>query len=184
MAFSIQEFKSAVNKFGGLARTAHYEVNIPVVFQGAPVNSKDVSMFADQATIPGLNYQTNEFRYSGYGKMEKRPYMAAYTDASMTFLVDAEGRMKEFFDKWLLFINEFRDDQVSAEADTFRFPSEYVADVTVTMFDVTGNPTTEVKLFRCFPITVGDVSVSWGERNTLFRLPVQFTYNSWTTNKL
>lgn len=183
MAFRIDEFKANINRHQGLALTTGYQAIIPTAGIGG-IGVEDLSLLCESAVLPGLNLQTNEFRYTGYGKMEKRPYMSAFTDAALIFLLDGSGDVVRFFHEWLRFINEFPEDSSEETIDTFRYPNEYVRDIDIIQYRRDGEAIQTWKLFRAFPITIGDVTVAWGERNVPLRLPVQFSYNSWTTDKL
>ena len=99
MAFSISQMLSAVNSVGGLSKASKFMVTItrsaassrddraPPIAGGA----QNLTFLCDSAYLPGLGYQTDEIRMSGYGNVEKRPYATIFQDVLLTFYSDADG---------------------------------------------------------------------------------------------
>ena len=83
---------SAVNSVGGLSKASKFMVTItrsagssrddraPPIAGGA----QNLTFLCDSAYLPGLGYQTDEIRMSGYGNVEKRPYATIFQDVPLT----------------------------------------------------------------------------------------------------
>ena len=125
MPFNINTIKSMINKHGGLARPNKFKVIIPTS-QISSLGVMDLSLMCESTNLPGLNLQTNEFRYNGYGMTEKRPYMSAVNDTTMLFYADADSNVVSHFHDWLKLINSFNDSK-----DTFKYPDDYVVDIDI-----------------------------------------------------
>lgn len=181
MPFSIDEFKANLNGMGGLARPSHYQVLIPAIVQSG-VSSEELALTCEQAILPGINLMTNEFRYTGYGVTEKRPYMPSFNDATLVFIADGDSKVYSFFQTWLRYVNEFNEDQETGTTSTFRYPNEYVTDIQIEQYRNDGELIQTYTLFRAFPVTLGEATVGWNERNNYIRIPVQLAYNNWTSD--
>ena len=65
------------------------------------LNSQDgnlVELFCEQAVLPGLNFASQPTR--SFGEQREVIYDRNFESIQLTFLVDREMKVKQFFDKW------------------------------------------------------------------------------------
>lgn len=204
MAFNIDQFRGAVlNK--GYLKPNKFEVEIPIptalttvtnnigtVTQGVAndINAakQTLKFMCEAVTLPGVQVASNEVRRFGYGPFERKPYSPTFTDINLTILADSKGQNWNLFQKWIQLITNFdlsnraRPGIGGLEFFEISYKSSYAVDVTISCFpdhdSVT--PTIKLKLHEAFPIFLGDVSLNWGNTNDIMRIPVTFTFFTWT----
>ena len=123
MAFSIEKFKSRVEKTGVL-QTNKFDVaitlpKITTAAGGTPFGAYNVISTNNVATggtteeltyrcinasLPGVTMRTTDINRFGVGIMEKMPYSANYTDVSLTFLMDRSSSIYDFWYAWFNYI--------------------------------------------------------------------------------
>lgn len=178
MSFSINDIRSAINSYGGVARSNRFEVNItPPPFINSRVSS-DLRFFAAGAVVPAFGLQTGEIMHNGFGVLEKRPVMPIFEDAQLTFICDEDGAVIDFFREWVTYINPFMVDGGN-ERDTFAFPADYSTVIDITTFKTDGEETLTYSLQQAYPISIGSVPINWQDQNTLMLLPVNIAFHSW-----
>ena len=206
MAFSINEMLSAVNSVGGLSKASKFMVTItrpttanvgradrgPVIVGGA----ENLSFLCDSAYLPGLGYQTDEIRMSGYGNVEKRPYATIFQDIPLTFYSDADGSVFKYFHAWMQSIFAFNDAAnpngtvKGLPMNSFQYPSEYYGVVEIIHMNEinttkeSDNTIVKYQLLEAYPISIGDIQVDWNMNDQILKIPVTFAYTNWTSTTL
>lgn len=206
MAFSINEMLSAVNSVGGLSKASKFMVTItrpttanvgradrgPVIVGGA----ENLSFLCDSAVLPGLGYQTDEIRMSGYGNVEKRPYATIFQDIPLTFYSDADGSVFKYFHAWMQSVFAFNDAAnpngtvKGLPMNSFQYPSEYYGVVEIIHMNEINttkqadNTIVKYQLLEAYPIAIGDIQVDWNMQDQILKIPVTFTYTNWTSTTL
>jgi len=206
MAFSINEMLSAVNSVGGLSKASKFMVTItrstnanvgradrgPAVVGGA----QNLSFLCDSAVLPGLGYQTDEFRMSGYGNVEKRPYATIFQDVPLTFYSDADGSVFKYFHAWMQSVFSFNDAAnpngtvKGLPLNSFQYPNEYYGVVEIIHMNEikttkqADNTIVKYQLLEAYPISIGDIQVDWNMQDQILKIPVTFAYTNWTSTTL
>lgn len=175
---------------------AYFKVNIAR-------NNFDVSMLCQNAQLPGIQFNTTDVRHYGMGNIERRPTDVNFQDFNTAFIVDGRGEIVEYFHSWMQSIYKFDaingiDRQIeSSGLNTFNFeyPENYESVIEISQYAVGPNAAGSVdneiekeiiqyKLFRAFPYSVGTLEVRWDADNQYHILPIQFYYQSWSSNKI
>ena len=204
MAFSINEMLSAVNSVGGLSKASKFMVTItrsaastrddraPPVAGGA----QNLTFLCDSAYLPGLGYQTDEIRMSGYGNVEKRPYATIFQDVPLTFYSDADGSVFKYFHAWMQSVFSFNDAAnpngtvKGLPLNSFQYPSEYYGIVEIIHMNEINttkqadNTIVKYQLLEAYPISIGDIQVDWNMQDQILKIPVTFAYTNWTSTTL
>lgn len=193
MAFSIDEMKSAVNNSGGLAKASRFMAYFRAYPNGiADLDQiQDLSFMCESASIPGIAYQTDDIRASGYGNIEKRPYATIYQDVTLNFFCDNNGSVISFMHKWLQSVFNFNDsasqDSVTNSglpSNTFAYPKDYFGIIELVQYGETEEEIFSVSLQEAYPINIGEINVDWNSQDTLTKIPVTFTYTYWNSKTL
>jgi hypothetical protein len=204
MAFSISQMLSAVNSVGGLSKASKFMVTItrsagssrddraPPIAGGA----QNLTFLCDSAYLPGLGYQTDEIRMSGYGNVEKRPYATIFQDVPLTFYSDADGSVFKYFHAWMQSVFAFNDAAnpngtvKGLPLNSFQYPSEYYGVVEIIHMNEikttkeSDNTIVKYQLLEAYPISIGDIQVDWNMQDQILKIPVTFAYTNWTSTTL
>ena len=206
MAFSINEMLSAVNSVGGLSKASKFMVTItrptnanvgradrgPVIVGGA----ENLSFLCDSAVLPGLGYQTDEIRMSGYGNVEKRPYATIFQDVPLTFYSDSDGSVFKYFHAWMQSVFAFNDAAnpngtvKGLPMNSFQYPNEYFGIVEIIHMNEirvereSDSTIIKYQLLEAYPISIGDIQVDWNMQDQILKVPVTFAYTNWNATTL
>jgi hypothetical protein len=167
----IQEFLSSFTE--DLARPSRFDVKINIPLDLTHIlDAKTLALRCENAVLPGRTLNTTDLKI--YGPSEKIPYQTAYEDVTLTFIVTGHMLEKEIFSAWLTKINPH-------DNWNFEFKNNYVADITITQYDVSDNEIHTVQLVEAFPISMNQLDLDWSNDNAYHKLSVTFAYRYWYT---
>jgi hypothetical protein len=163
----LSEFIAFV-KDNGFLVSSHFNV----IIGGPPsgeINTRDVMMLCESTNLPGLNIFTNELRI--FGESRHAAYSMSYSDISMTFLVDRDMKVRQYFEDWTnqIFNRSTRE---------LGYYNDFVKNIEIYVTDKEGKVVHGVKLYECYPKTIGDVPLDYNSKD-IIRLPVTFHYKYW-----
>jgi len=198
--FNINEFKSHIDGNGYVPTNKYYvEFGSPPLMQrasinilGNPVKVSSIGQLlqfrAEAIRAPGILVSTSNNQRYGIGPMQQMPTNVNFTNISASFLADARGLVWGYFYQWFNTIFGFDEvistSGISSNYNTFRvnYKVDYVADITISVFDHSGKLVTSLTLIDAFPISMNDISLAWDSMNQLKRITVSFSYRSWKMN--
>jgi hypothetical protein len=198
--FNINEFKSHINSNGYVPTNKYYvEFGSPPLMQRSTININgnqvrlsDVGQLlqfrAESVRAPGIVVSTSNNQRYGFGPTQQVPTNVNFTNISASFLADARGLVWGYFYQWFNTIFGFDEvistSGISSNYNTFRvnYKVDYVADITIKIYDHAGKMTTSLTLRDAFPISMNDISLAWDSTNQLKRITVSFSYRSWKMN--
>jgi len=186
----LNNFLGTVSKLRGFSRPAYFYVEIapPLMMRGDSDSARSLSLLCESANLPGVSLATSDIRRYGYGPIEKKPYAPIFVDTTLTFFADASGLVQKFFYKWMNGIVKFDEmpygplGQVGANQLApfeVNYKEQYSTDILVTTVDESNNDIITVRFTEAFPFFMGDISLGWGDTDSISRLPVTFTYFNW-----
>lgn len=194
MAFSISEFKATLanSKFGGLAQANKFAIvmNAPPAVAGKfspSLSNQDLSFFCDTTSLPGKNLNTFDYKPQGYGDVVKIPVSRPAQTLNTTFFVDSNYQVVKYFHGWLEYILEGTANAPNQTLDNFRshrelgYKKNYCTQIELYGYQDNGAKAIKYTLHKAFPVQVGDVGVGWEQNDTLVKLPVEFSYEFWTS---
>lgn len=135
--------------------------------------------------LPGMNFMTEEIMRTGYGPIEKIPYKPAFNDLTMEFIVDGDGEIKSFFEKWtnnIIPYNNFQTPYDSVGIGTssppylLNFRDEYSTEIGISIFNPSGDEIGFVMLYGAYPISIIPITLDWSPNNSLTGLIVNMSY--------
>jgi hypothetical protein len=199
----LQDALSTLRQFD-VGRTAYFMVNIPkTTFKnnsmwdksfpggmelGISGEMETVSYFCHGAELPGESTATVTQKI--YGVTEKFSVMTGYNDITLSFytLGSAKEEIRLKFLDWLAYItgrHEIISSRVPMETTyNVKYKNEYVRDIKITHYSITGDPLTEVTLYDAFPISINQVPLNWAAQNEVMSLNVTFAYTEYSYNFL
>jgi hypothetical protein len=100
------------------------------------------------------------------------PYSQQYEPVTFGFYAHNTLRARQFFDIWQTAVVNINDNSVN-------FYEEYTNDIMISQIDRNGEPTYQVKLYGCYPISIGDVQYSYATNNQVQNITVTMAFKLW-----
>lgn len=166
----LDEFIASI-KNGGLSRTNRYSVNIAKPFVMDDYVYRQIMLFCDQTQLPGVNYSTIQNR--SFGEFREVPYEKLYGDVNLSFYVDKDLYVKDFFDRW---INNIQ----SNESRTFNYYDQYTTTMSVDVQDLTDKSKYRVTLYECYPKTLSPIQLDYSSKDVM-KMSVTLQYKYWNS---
>ena len=138
-------------------------------------NAKRVQAFCSAIDMPSREVVTKEIRHNGPAR--KVAYDAQFADITATFYTDKILRERSYFELW-------QKAAYSTSTFNFNYYNDYVTPMNILQLgnyasqNERDDVTYAVKLFDCYPKTVGAVSYSH-DTNTVQTFDVTFTFRYW-----
>ena len=138
-------------------------------------NAKRVQAFCSAVDMPSREIVTKEIKHNG--PTRKIAYDAQFADITATFYTDKFLRERSYFELW-------QKAAYSNSTFNFNYYNDYVSPMNILQLgnyasqNERDDVTYAVKLFDCFPKTVGAVSYSH-DTNTVQTFDVTFTFRYW-----
>lgn len=175
----LEEFISKVKK-DGMARTNRYSVILgsPISVKQAQTSSgyipagtdmQGLLLYCDQVQLPGVNYATIQNRT--FGELREVPYDRMFETINMSFYVDNNMSVKAFFDQWMSSIQ-------NPSSRTFNYYENYITDMIIQVEDLKDEKRYEVKLFECYPKSVGSIQMDYASKEVM-KVQVTMQYKYW-----
>jgi hypothetical protein len=149
------EFKSSVGRFG-LSNNNFYEVVIEIppssplyieLLKTRNLNISEVNnlmrIYTEEASLPGIQISTGEYRINNTPTL-KYGYGAVFSEISLSFLLDADARIKSVFDVWTNWIYGYSSKSInlfdlesnsSSAALRSRYRDDYAVDIIITKYE-------------------------------------------------
>jgi hypothetical protein len=175
MPSTISEFISSFNN--EVARPNRFDVQLSGAKTYNGVDPKNLILRCDTAQLPSITYATTEQKF-GSNPIEKYPYLVAFNDVDLTFIVSDTMKEKMFFDGWM--------EQV-APSNNYNFNykigdnNSYAANITINQYNLLNALTYSITLVDAYPITVNQLDLDWSSEG-YHKLAVVFAYTYWTKN--
>lgn len=169
----LDEFIASI-KNNGLSRSNRYAVNIAKPFTIDDYTFRQILLYCDQTQLPGVNYSTIQNR--SFGEFREVPYEKLYGDINLSFYVDRELYVKQFFDTW---INSIQNN----ETRTFNYYDQYTTEMSIDVQDIQDNSRYRVTLYECYPKTIAPIQLDYASKDVM-KMAVTLQYKYWTSKLL
>lgn len=196
MSFSIEDFKAAIGRRGGMMRDNRYIMTFTPPPCMRDVRSgladawpivQDVEYWVDSVNIPGYQLALNVTKRWTYGPDEKRPYMPVFLPITVTFNSDADGTYLRFFNDWLQYIlpHDWYNGGINQISNytgrqyEVEYKSEYATDITIAVVNTAGQIVEVYYIKEAFPSLVTDIPMSYSQNGNA-KFQVNFEYLDWT----
>jgi hypothetical protein len=187
---NVDNFKSLINKRGGLAPANRFAVYMPlplVSFDPQELiakafkkgnsasnsfvqNPRDLSILCDSVTMPGRQISTTDLTNNMLSI--KMPYNYINDDVTMSFHITNDHYMKKFFENWTGRIFD-------KKKMTMKYRSSYATDIIIQQLDQRDVPVYTCVLKNAYPVTVSSYDLSNESQNGISKINVTFTYEDW-----
>jgi len=149
------EFKSFIRRYG-FSISNFYDVTFEITPFTALYNelakneqldqsdtNRLMTLYTDEASIPGIQISTSEYRITNTPSL-KYAYGAVFSEASFSFIMDADSRIKGIFDVWTNWIYGYssKKDEILGPLITTKTPKmrtryrdDYAVDIVITKYE-------------------------------------------------
>ena len=187
--FNLNSFMGQLQEVNSLAQSSKYtlEIKPPKWAQGSDTPSKLI-FFCDSVNMGGGSAIPGEFKVQGIGPFDRRPSQYIAPDITAQIMLDSNGGNLAFFQEWMnniININASSGEQTEVNGAAFGevyYRDNYLSELTITMYDVAGNPTITYKAYEAWPTVLGDVQLGWNSTDEIARLQVNFSIRYWTSS--
>lgn len=181
----LDDFKSRVNKSGGLTRNNLFELDINFANTATFSNygkknvNESLNMFAKAASLPAATMSTIEFYHNG--KAFKIPGDRQYEPWTCTFFVDHRFETKNAIIDW---IEQNKSYESRVHLDPYdRTAVNAAKDMTITVLDRQGKAIHKVKMYNAYPTSIQGTDLDYGNNDSIMEITCQFDYQYWTVVK-
>ena len=173
MAFTIQEFRGkALTKAG--ARANLFEVKLLETPQIAGLDKDEFRFACKAAAIPPMTIGTIDVPY--FGRVVKVPGNKTFENWTVTIINDEGFAIRNGFERWVAQMSTHVGNKMTTT------PTALYGDATVKQYGKTASDTAiaEYKFKNIFPVSVSEITLGWGENDTIEEFTVEFAYDYWT----
>ena len=186
MAFSISDFKTQMDRFGGPSRSSLFEVTIVnFPFNTSSADARDLTFFCKNVAIPGITIGMASYEAVAQQR-RMMPTSLNPEPVQAIFMLDSDAQMLTFFHSWAQrIVNYSTAGGNFAEVDgmlpfEIGYKDEYACRVIIKHYSADYLDTGryyETILDNAFPGMMGDVDLAWDKNDSFAVLPVSFQYD-------
>lgn len=163
---------------------------------GKEVSNTDINFLAYEAVLPGTSFETAELFGARQGITESYPTKRTYPPVDVSFYVDYEYNVIDFFEQWMGKICPNKGEPGSGSFNSFTrfsYPSTYKKEVIITKFErnfrypaerlkkggtIRYDDTNRIDytLLNAYPTNIISIPVSYGQSD-LLRTTITFNYD-------
>jgi len=131
-------------------------------------NFQDFRYRCTDAELPARQLMTQERRYVGPQRL--LPYGILYGTLNLNLIEGKNIRMRELFDTW-------QDSVFSGANYRPHYYDDVICDMTIDVYDKSGNKVREYLLKECFPVSVNPSQLSWSGNSQIMTVPIEIAYH-------
>lgn len=180
MTFNIANFSAHISKFGTV-QTNKFRVDIGTPAILRPINNGDLYQYrASSVRVPGANFDMQNVSRYGVGPQQKFPTNVNFTDIDVTFVDTNYNALWKYFTIWMNGIFDYTGIAGGSQASyRVEYKTNYVADTDIYVYANSGDLVNKITLKDAFPVSLGDVNLSWSENSRLYEFTVRFSFKEW-----
>lgn len=152
--------------------------------------TQNLTFWANETFLPGVDIGTIPVRHWGYGAAEKRPFVPQFGECQIGFYCDAKAQQWTFFKQWLNFIVGFDTSQGITTATAggvtgstvpyeATYKEDYMTTIYIQTFSDDGTLVNSIGLNEVYPISMSNVRLDWAVTDQIAKFNVAFTYRDW-----
>jgi len=166
----INQFKTLIQKRGGLARANRFNVIISLPpGLNEPDRGRDLSLLCESTVLPGKQILTQEWAI--YGHTIKIPYSFVQEDVNCIFNITNDYYAKRIFDKW-------QNKVIDNEKFHINYDDAFKTNVILQQLNEDDRAIYEYTLEGAYPISVQAMVVDNNADLQTQKLSVLFAYNN------
>lgn len=126
-----------------------------------------LTLFVRRVNIPGTQIETKE--YLSDRTPIDMPITYKNSPLKISFMCDPTYKHRQYFEEWMHAV-------INPVSMTAGFYDEFISNIKIKTFDVTGNIRSIMELTECYPVDVSDIELSYDEESSVVTFDVTFTY--------
>ena len=171
--FNVDQFKAAMVGGGARANQFFVALNFPGYVATGSVAAAQAAFLCKAAVLPGSIVAPATVQYRGRavhfaGERTFQPW-------TITIMNDVSFAIRNAMEQWMSGMNGLENNLGRTN------PREYMANLAVTQLDRNNNPLKIYTIHSAFPTDLGDISVNYGDNDTIEEYTVTFQYQHYTT---
>lgn len=187
--FNLNSFMSDI-RTRGIIKSNSFMVSItpPKLLKAQWSDARRIIIRCDSASLPSVNWQMNEHHRHGYGPQESSPHNVQFEPTNLTFILDAQGEIYNFWQSWMNAIMNFDRSQGLNGKDTWgkqpyehAYKDDYSADLKVLVYDEAANAAVQVTMLKAFPMGISEVNFNWSGGDDVTHLNIPISYRDYFT---
>lgn len=165
---SLEKFVSTIKGKSGLARTNRFtvEFGLPSLMQKDKHDLRSLFLLCESVSLPSMNIATQGSRT--FGEQREIPYDRNFESLNMTFYVDKNMEVKDFFNSWMHAI-------INPVSRTISYYDNYTTSLLVTVYDLKDKAVYDVGIYEAYPKSVGQIQLDNNSKD-IMKLNVTFNY--------
>jgi hypothetical protein len=176
MSSSINDFKAAIIRNGGIAKPNRFHVTFATLpGSSQSTSTRDIPYLCESVSIPGKQITTLDYDI-GTRRPLKIPTGYIEDDVTMTFIATNNNFIKTAIDKWM---------QKIINVDSYLLTSnysDYKTEIGITQLNEQDKEVHTVTLEGAYPITLNAMELDNSNESTSQKVTVVFTYDKLKTN--
>jgi hypothetical protein len=159
MSRTITEFVTNFKHGGARANQFEVRLNFPNDAKAADATGSRSRFMVKSAALPGQAIDEVPIEYRG-----RTLYVAGdrtFETWTTTIMNDEDFEVRTDIEKWMNLINSMRDNVGQLG------PSGYMKDLSVIQYSKSGAPIKAYELVNCWPISIGQIDLSWDTRSEI-----------------
>jgi hypothetical protein len=200
---------NAKTYFGDLAFTNYYQLfitegwdpngfpsflkkpEVKSIYRLGGLDYTKLGLLCSEAVLPASAYATSEVKDNFMGVTQEFAHTRLFTDIDLTFYVDRDYTVLNFFEAWMNYISGGGEEPLSARSGYYRrfnYPDFYKnkSGIYIKKFERDyargGEKSITYNLINAFPKSVASIPVAYGGAD-LLRVSVTFNYDYYIVNR-
>lgn len=179
---NINDFRSEINN-GGVLKTNRFMVNFSAPPILGKVNTQPFLLRCESVQWPGVTFTTMDAPpRAGYGAGEVIPFAPIFQDVNLTFVVDKNSNLHEFFFGWtnsIINLKSIGQKNYGGGAYQVGYKNDYCTDINIDVYRENGDVSMTANLFRAFPRSMPSFDLNWGSNDEALKINIEFTYTDY-----
>ena len=147
------------------------EFNLPPGIQGSPGFTRTLSIYCEEAQIPGLAATNLPVKIGAWTEYRTQNVEFLTTELSFTFLCDEFWSGRELFEDWIRLAADVNSKEVE-------YYENYVANITVKSLSTEDDVLAAWRIIDATPKLINLIPVSWSNQGFI-RMSVSFAAKKW-----
>lgn len=170
MSSSIRDFKSAILKNGGFARSNRFQIQITDIPGSGGIDTQDLNFLCETVNIPSKQINTIEYDRIGMARPLKIPTGYTEDDVTMNFNLTNNYIVKTALDAWMEKI-------ISSASYLLSYDIEYKRDISIAQLDENDRIVYAVQLVNAYPISISSIDLDNSAESSISKVTVVFTHD-------
>jgi len=172
--FNVDQFKAAMIGGGARANQFFVALSFPTYVTLGGAATAQAAFLVNAAALPGSIVQPTIVPYRG--REVKFAGERIFPPWTITILNDVSFNIRNSLERWMAGINGLADNTGRTN------PRDYQTNLNVTQLDRNNNPLKLYTLHSAFPVDLSDITLNYGDNDTIEQYTVTFQYQHYTTS--